>query len=343
MTYYSVFRLKRFDEFLVYLYLLCFVYHRYQRLHDNLILSLIHNVRQYTDEAKAAAKERVYKCRTEGNEKLQKAGQVLKLFTDDSIAENTPFSKVQAKAFSILERQKLDFIADHITINARFDETAFQWEHVDELSHQFKRNLRPVLSAVDFDASLAQNALIEAVHFLKTMFQKGKSLGQYPPDMFPTRFIPANTKRYLYGQDSQGRKQFLVDRYEFLVYRLLHNGLLAGDIFCPDSVRFRSFEDDLIDDQKWQEKGKLIDLTALTILWLSEGTNLPVMCSIFCSIIRPTFNLKCIPPTRTEPMRSILPSSTCSATNLPHDTRIYTTKSVNPSMDSNTPASTKIY
>jgi len=266
VTYYSVFRLKRFDQFLVYLYLICFVYHRYQRLHDNLLNSLIYNVRQYADEAKAAAKERVYEFRTEGNENLRKAGQVLKLFTDDSISENTPFSKVQAKAFSILERQKLDVIADHITTNARFDETAFQWEHIDKLSHQFKRNLRPVLSAVDFDASLGQNALIEAVHFLKTMFQKGKSLRQYPPDTFPTRFIPANTKRYLYGQDSQGRKQFLVDRYEFLVYRLLHNGLLAGDIFCRDSVRFRSFEDDLIDDKKWQEKEKLIDLTDLTIL-----------------------------------------------------------------------------
>ncbi len=115
VTYYSVFRLKRFDEFLVYLYLICFVYHRYQRLHDNLLNSLIYNVRQYADEAKAAAKERVYECRTEGNENLRKAGQVLKLFTDDSIAENTPFSKVQGKAFSILERQKLAFIADHIT------------------------------------------------------------------------------------------------------------------------------------------------------------------------------------------------------------------------------------
>ena len=49
VTYYSVFRLKRFDQPLVYLYLLCFVYHRYQRLHDNLINSLIHNVRQYME------------------------------------------------------------------------------------------------------------------------------------------------------------------------------------------------------------------------------------------------------------------------------------------------------
>ena len=266
MTYYSVFRLRRFDEFLVYLYLLCFVYHRYQRLHDNLILSLIHNIRGYVDEAKVVAKERVYQYRIEANSHLQKAGQVLKLFTNDIISEDTPFHQVRAQAFGILDRQKLDFIADHIAKNVKFDETAFQWEHVDKLSHQFKLNLRPILSAVDFDASSAQDALIEAVHFLKTMFRRGKSLSQYPPDTFPTRFIPENTKRYLYRQDSQGRKQFLVDRYEFLVYRLLHNGLLAGDIFCRDSVRFRSFEDDLIDDQKWQEKEKLIDLTGLTIL-----------------------------------------------------------------------------
>ena len=73
-------------------------------------------------------------------------------------------------------------------------------------------------------------------------------------------------KRYLYRQDSQGRKYLLVDRYEFLVYRLLRNGLEAGDIFCRDSVRFRSFEDDLIDDQQWQEKEKLIADTGLSIL-----------------------------------------------------------------------------
>lgn len=77
VTYYSVFRLRRFDQFLVYLYLLCFVYHRYQRLHDNLILSLIYNVRGYIDEAKVAAKERVYQYRIEANSDLQKAGQVV--------------------------------------------------------------------------------------------------------------------------------------------------------------------------------------------------------------------------------------------------------------------------
>ncbi len=290
VNYYSVFRLDQLDEsrcdcavvratpsaWMVYLYLLCFIYHRYQRLHDNLLNSLISNVRRYVDEAKVATKERVYQYRIEANQDLQKAGQVLKLFTDDNIAEQTPFHQVQAQAFSILERPKLDVIADHITTKARFDETGFQWEHIDSLARQFKHHLRPILLAVDFAASKAQNPLIEAVAFLKEAFQKGKSLGQYPLSAFPIRFIPDKTKRYLYAksnphlrlsaQETHGSKDLLTDRYEFLVYRLLRNGLEAGDIFCRDSVRFRSFEDDLIDDQKWKHKEQLIADTGLTIL-----------------------------------------------------------------------------
>jgi hypothetical protein len=90
VTYYSVFRLKQLDEGIVYLDLLGFVYYRYQKLHDNLLTGLIHHIRRFTDAAKSKAKERVYEHRTEGNENLQKAGHVLKLVTDDRIAESTP-------------------------------------------------------------------------------------------------------------------------------------------------------------------------------------------------------------------------------------------------------------
>ncbi|MCK4815834.1 Tn3 family transposase, partial [bacterium] len=266
VTYYSVFRLRQLDEQIVHIYLLCFVYHRYQKINDNLINSLIYNVRKYIGEARSAAKERVYERRIEGNQNLQKAGQVLRLFTDGSIAENTPFHQVQTKAFRILERQKLDFMANHIATNARFDETAFQWEHMDGLVHKFRRRLRPVLLAVDFAASLANDPLIEAICFLRAAFQKGRPLGQYSTDAFPKRFIPETVKRYLYAQDAHGQEQLLPDRYEFLVYRLLRNALEAGDIFCRDSVRFRSFEDDLLDNQRWQEKEELIASTGLTIL-----------------------------------------------------------------------------
>ena len=139
---------------------------------------MIYHVRPYTDSAKEAAKNQVYEHRDENNENLQKAGHVLKLFTAAAIAAHVPFHEVQAKAFTILEREKLDFIADHMTKNARVDETALQWDHVDTLAPQFKRHLRPILLTVTWAASSGQAPLIEAVHFLQDALRTGRPLGQ---------------------------------------------------------------------------------------------------------------------------------------------------------------------
>ena len=246
--------------------MLCFVFHRYQRLHDNLISCLIHNVRRFADEAKNAAKEMVYEFRVEDNQNLRKAGEVLKLFTDEDIATCMPFEDVQEKAFGILDRQKLELVADHLCTKAHFDETAFQWQHVDKLANQFKRHLRPVLLAVDFAGTSSHAAVIEAIDFLKAAFAKQRPLGQYPADAVPTRFVQESMKRYIYLQDGAEKGQLIPDRYEFLVFKHLRNGLEAGDIFCRDTTGFRSLEDDLLDDVRWKDKERLIADTGLTIL-----------------------------------------------------------------------------
>ena len=65
---------------LSHVYLLCFIHHRYQRAHDNLLNSLIHKVKQYVEDSKVAAKEQVYDYRIEGNQNLQKAGSNSEVF-----------------------------------------------------------------------------------------------------------------------------------------------------------------------------------------------------------------------------------------------------------------------
>lgn len=277
VTYYSVFRLKQLDEWLSHLYLLCFVYHRYQRLSDTLLKGLIYKIRGYLDEAKEGAKECIYAYRLESNQNLQKAGRVLKLFTDETIAAETPFQAVQTQAFAILDRQQLDAIADQITTKVSFDETALQWAQIDQLAPHFKRHLRLILTTVEFAAARPDHPLLKATQFLKHAFREGKPLGQYALAVVPTRFIPEQTKRYLYGQNRQGQKSLHADRYEFLVYRSLRNGLEAGDIFCRDSVHFRSFEADLIDDQQWQNKEALLTETGLTLLKQSGHEHLAAL------------------------------------------------------------------
>ena len=267
VLYYSVYRLKRFDEDTAFLYLLCFAYHRFQRFHDNMINSLLHHVREFSDDAKKAARLRVYEHQAEASQDLQKAGEVLRLFTDDRIGDAMPFREAREKAFNILEREKLESVANRIAAKDRFDETAFEWEHIDRLGKQFKYHLRPVLQVVDFTAVSARKPLMEAVAFLKEAFRKGKALSQYAPDTFPTGFIAESAKRYLFAKDEHGRKRPIPDRYEFLVYRQLKQGLEAVDISCRDSVRFRSFEDDLVDEKLWRrDKEKLIAETGSPIL-----------------------------------------------------------------------------
>ena len=106
VSYYSVYKLKRLPAWTADLSLLCFVVHRYRRLHDHLMTSLMSHVRQYTEDAKAVAKDRVYTARIESNDTLHKAGHVLHLFTDDRIADETPFKEVRAHAFQILARDQ---------------------------------------------------------------------------------------------------------------------------------------------------------------------------------------------------------------------------------------------
>nr|WP_281363695.1 Tn3 family transposase [Paraburkholderia ultramafica] len=57
-----------------------------------------------------------------------------------------------------------------------------------------------------------------------------------------------------------------VDRYEFLVYRLVRNALEAGDVFCHDSNEFRRFEDDLISDARWRHKDAMLRELNLPVL-----------------------------------------------------------------------------
>lgn len=265
--YYSAFRLKRFEGWIAYVYLLCFIHRRFQQHDDNLLAGFIFYVRKFSEAAKSAAKERVYEHRVEANQNLRKASHVLKLFTTDGIEKDTPFHEVQAKAFTIIEREKLDLVANHITSQITFDETAFQWEHIDKLGLQFKRYLRPILSSVDIEGTPAQSQLMQGIDFLKDAFAKGRPLGQYHANKMPAGFITDKARRYLYAGEKHEQRRLIPDRYEFYVCRLLRDRLEAGDIYCRDSVRFRSFEDDLIDDKTWHsQKEELIARSGLSIL-----------------------------------------------------------------------------
>lgn len=266
--YYSVYKLNRMETWQVYVYLLCFTYHRTQRLYDNLINSLIYHVRQFHDEARTEGKIKLLEAYQTIDKDREKAGQVLKLFTCESIAADTPFHKVQASAFAILERNRLAEVADQITDSSSLNEKVFQWVHIEKMAIRFKRQLRPALQALGFSSPQKDDPLLEAMDFLKTAFQQKRPLSRFNQDQLPAKIIPKRIESYLYETvETEAESRLLqVDRYEFWVYWQLRNALESGDLYCQDSVRFRSLKDDLIDDRQWQNKESLIHEAGLSLL-----------------------------------------------------------------------------
>lgn len=266
INYYSVFRLQQLDQFLTFIYLLCFIFYRYQRFQDNLIGYFIYQVRQYNEQAKDHARETMANYLVNHRGHLRQAGQVLQLFTDDSIPPDTPFEQVKNRAFGIIGRSQLQKLANEISFEAQFDQVELQWLFVDQKSVEFKRRLRRIIRTVTFTTSSTNDPLLKAVSFLKNAINAQQQLKSISKTKVPLEFIPTHLHRYLLSTDEAGGQHINFNRYEFLVYRFLRNRLESGDAFCQESIRYRSFEDDLLTTEQWGRKNILIKESDLPIL-----------------------------------------------------------------------------
>ncbi len=253
-VYYNTARLKGLKRATASLYLLCFVFNRYHKMNDNLIHAFLYYVAKFRAKAKEEAKEDVYALKIDANQHLKHAAKVLNLFTDETIPENMEFRQIKQQAFAILEKEKFPLVSQYIA-KVTFDEKQYQWNHYVVLSHKFKKNLRYLFMNLAFKSHDPNNSLMQAVAFLKKTFSQNKSLHQVKAEAFPRKVIPAALRRYVYDDDT---KHVHPDKYEFLIYRLLRDRLESGDVFVAESIKFKSFEEDLISKDEWKEKDTLL-------------------------------------------------------------------------------------
>ncbi|HEY1015756.1 MAG TPA: Tn3 family transposase, partial [Herpetosiphonaceae bacterium] len=265
--FYSAARLAQLRTWMVDVYLLCFLHHRTQRLHDHLLSGFMQIVKTIRDDAKAWAKEQVTAYRLQRSADIKRAGRVLHLFTTDQLAPTLPLAQVQERAFAILPADRLDQVADYLASGADCDEGAFFWTFIDDHAQGAKAQLRPLLRAMVLTTPHGHTPLLEAVQFLQATITRRRTLADVAATAIPTRWIPVRLKRYLYGTAADGTPQVDRDRYEFGLYQQLRAALESGELVCPTSTRFRSLEDDLIPLAEWQaNKETLIAATNLPIL-----------------------------------------------------------------------------
>ena len=266
VLYYTVYKLQRMEPATARLYLLCFAYHRFRRINDHLIEAFMAKVESYEQAAKQASEEAMQQALQEASEHLEAAGQVLQLFVDDRFSDDTTFERVKATAFTYLKPEQFSLVADYMR-NIAFDKLGFQWAYYTTLSMAFKRNLRQLFIDLSFEGRVEHAPLMAAVEFLQGHLLQGRSLRQISPDAFPTELISKKLRRYLYPGSAKGKSGPLdIDRYEFLVYRLLCDALEGGNLYVRDSHEFRQFEDDLISDERWCDKEAVLREVDLPLL-----------------------------------------------------------------------------
>lgn len=251
VEYYTVYKLKRMDREAAQLYLLCFIHDRYQRLNDNLLAAFCSLVRRYTEEVDAATKEAIYRFKLQASDDIEQGAKILALFLDPSIDGQAPFATVRERAHVLLVPKRLDQLCRHLTGDGSLNEASFEWKEVDGVMAKVKRNLRPLPRFLSLQGTPANTVLLETLAVMTDAFELGEPL---PALAVSTALIPARSRRYLL--DPAG--VIVRDRYEFMVYRLLCEGLEAGDLHCRDSARFRSFDDDLVDEETFARRAELL-------------------------------------------------------------------------------------
>ena len=212
--YYSTTRLRRLKRETIYIYLICFAFHRYQKINDDLINAFIYHINQYINEAKKATKEQVHDNKTEANSHLKDAATVLQLFINEKFPDDIHFRQVKDIAFEILEQDKFPIVTRYIS-KMKFDEAEYEWDHYVSLANLFKRNLRQKFANIEFNSQSDDDCLIEATSFLKKVFGEKRTLGQIILNSFPEHIIPEKFEGYVCSPG----KRINADKYEFLVYQ----------------------------------------------------------------------------------------------------------------------------
>jgi hypothetical protein len=117
-----------------------------------------------------------------------------------------------------------------------------------------KLRLRPLLRVFTLETTAPHSPLQEAIQFVQPIYRKHHALTHYDEADFPTGIISTHLKKYLYALDDQKQKRLVVDRYEFLIYRLIREEIEAGRLFSRHSLRYRRFEEELLSDEQWRDK-----------------------------------------------------------------------------------------
>jgi TnpA family transposase len=240
---YAAFRLRRITKHQQWLHALCYVYHRYQQIMDNLIVTFLYHTRAIMDSGKAFAEQEQLKHSNRVVVDFPKLANFLKWFPD---RDNTlSHEQLNDAAYQILPKNQFSVLADFLAGNA-FDKLGAKWKYFASTSRLISLYLRPIVLAVPFTYHKEESEIANLISLLKNHYGKGKSPAalRIADDLgltVPKRLLP-------YLKRNKDDEYLDPHLFEFFVYQKIYHQINRGNLCCNASVSYCDIDHDLIND-----------------------------------------------------------------------------------------------
>lgn len=242
-------RLRKMNELQQLLYLICFIYNRYQQFMDNLIVTFQYHVNSILKAAKNHADMAAMQYSASLMLDFPKLAKFLKWFpSKEKDGAEITYAELTKEAYAILPKAQFELIAAFIE-GKTFDKTKAKWESYVKSAPSFSRYLRPVLLTVGLELANQNSHLTELITTLKTHYSKGKY-----PGTLKIKTSDDNAKviaKWMipYLKSDSDSEYLDPHRFEFYVYSKMNSYIAKGRLVCNDSLSYGDLDNDLIADR----------------------------------------------------------------------------------------------
>lgn len=165
INYYNIHEIKRMNRGQAHFLITCFLYTKYGRINDHLVLMFLYRIRKYQKESKNHS----LSCLA-GNQQnsldSMKLAKLLNIFLDDKeIMDDLPFSQVREKAFAILQKEEIEKMQQAL-FNDKLSLKHYEWQYMDEIFRKIKMNIRPLFLQLSFKGTV-DNHFLKVVNMLQ--------------------------------------------------------------------------------------------------------------------------------------------------------------------------------
>lgn len=229
VEYYNVHELKALNLSTTNLYLLCYLFQRYQLILDHLILAFSTYINRFKKEAIEYAKTQLANKVILVKNLIPKSAKLLRLYNDEDLYD-LYFKQISQQAHEILSRDDITDVSALLE-GEILDAEQYHWEYYDTKYNTISKNLLRLIKVIPFEASSSHASLLAAMTYLMTPREEQKTI-------VPLAFLPKLKRTYIVDKDGNVNKK----RYETAVYLELYSRLDKTVFYCNQSKSYQDFD-----------------------------------------------------------------------------------------------------